>query len=120
MVRVLSVTRRFTKCYVLSISAGGSPHPLAAQVFISSTRNRLETMALTSPSTVEICGDLVVWKLSARLRVFITEMRVFNWKTGVVHWVHSYLFSALHSRIDQSTRIPSISSASAMKWPFTC
>ena len=93
IVTYLSATCRFTKCYVLSISSGGSPHPLATQGVISSTLK--SARAYGYPSTVEIYDSLIVWKLSTTVEGNKTEVRVFSWKTGIVHWVNPS-FPSLH------------------------
>ena len=93
MVTSISATCRFTKCHVLSISGGGSPHPLATQGVISSTLK--SARAYGYPSTVEIYDSLIVWTLSTTVEGNKTEVRVFSWKTGIVHWVNPS-FPSLH------------------------
>ncbi|KAH9857310.1 hypothetical protein C2E23DRAFT_384394 [Lenzites betulinus] len=66
--------------YFLSISQGGAFHPLAANPHFEGEAEL--GISLSPDERIDICGDLVVWTVSAES----SEITVLNWKTGKVLW----------------------------------
>ncbi|KAI0630572.1 hypothetical protein C8Q77DRAFT_1134045 [Trametes polyzona] len=70
----------YPEMYILSLSQGGKPHPLAAQPEIAGDEPL--GISLDPNERLEISGDLVAWTLSTDA----TDIQVLNWKTGKGVW----------------------------------
>ncbi|KAI0752324.1 hypothetical protein C8Q80DRAFT_442137 [Daedaleopsis nitida] len=69
----------FPECYLLSLSEGGAPHPLAKRRRLVGNSNLCFPIDSGFQDEIAIVGDLLEWTVFG----LDTQMHVFNWKTGM-------------------------------------